>query len=263
VLASFACVAPAAPDDEFGVAPDNPLRRLPAPTRNGVGDGDSFAAECDASGDGEPALGFDNGFGVVPSPVERVGFWPSPSANGPGAVRPGLEWEPPVLCAVPVFASVAAGGLLDVPVAPVVLVELEGGDPLGGFGVDAVSTVEDVCDPVVELAPVVPAPGVDGDSPAPGPDGVDDEPSEGESASATPGELATATPTPSATASAPTRPIYRALPIEVPSPDAGRRSSLIDVCLERQPKSTCARRYIRAFKTGVHSITSGGLIEAA
>ena len=48
--------------------------------------------------------------------------------------------------------------------------------------------------------------------------GEDVEPESDGSASATPGVFAIAAPTPSATASAPTRPIYIAVPIVVPSP---------------------------------------------
>ena len=49
-------------------------------------------------------------------------------------------------------------------------------------------------------------------------DGEDVEPESDGSASATPGVFAIAAPTPSATASAPTRPMYFAVPIVVPSP---------------------------------------------
>ena len=49
-------------------------------------------------------------------------------------------------------------------------------------------------------------------------DGEDVEPESDGSASATSGVFAIAAPTPSATASAPTRPMYFAVPIVVPSP---------------------------------------------
>jgi hypothetical protein len=194
-------------DDEFGVTPDVALTRFRTAVRNGAGVADSFTVDGDASAsfDGEPVLSFDDGLGVSPSPVERVGFWRSPSASGPGAMRPGLEREPPVPWAAPVLGSVAAGEVPDD--VPVALVELEGADPLGGVWVDDGVVVEGVCAPVVEVAPVVAAPGVDGDSAVPGVEGADGELSADGSANAIPGELATAAPTPSATASAPTRPI--------------------------------------------------------
>ena len=49
-------------------------------------------------------------------------------------------------------------------------------------------------------------------------EGEDVEPASDGSASATPGVFAIAAPTPSATANAPTRPMYIAVPIVVPSP---------------------------------------------
>ena len=56
-------------------------------------------------------------------------------------------------------------------------------------------------------------------------DGEDVEPASDGSASATPGVFAIAAPTPSATASAPTRPMYFAVPIVVPSPVEGDADS--------------------------------------
>ena len=57
-------------------------------------------------------------------------------------------------------------------------------------------------------------------------DGEDVEPASDGSASATPGVFAIAAPTPSATASAPTRPMYFAVPIVVPSPGESGADSL-------------------------------------
>jgi hypothetical protein len=85
-------------------------------------------------------------------------------------------------------------------------------------------------------------------------DGEDVEPESDGSASATPGVFAIAAPTPSATASAPTRPMYIAVPIVVPSPveamqttRAGHRSAAW--CADG-PSTVCtALRRLRFFAT--------------
>jgi hypothetical protein len=135
-----------------------------------------------------------------------------------------LVSAPPELCTIPDRGSSVAASLVDVEVVWVSseLCTI----PERGSDVDDA----DDADSVVELEDSVCESGDEVDDEA---DGSDVEPGEDVSESpvsarATHGEVATAEPIPSATANAPTRPIYFALPIVVPSLETALTAAVYD-----------------------------------
>ena len=121
-----------------------------------------------------------------------------------------LVCAPPQVCAIPERGSSLEVAVVDDETTEELMESLVGEEPVDGDGVDP---GDDVLDPVSDEERFADE---DGDFEEESDDGLA-EPASG-SASATPGVVASAAPTPSATTNAPTRPMYRALPIVVPVP---------------------------------------------